>query len=128
VSADGAHGVHPNYTDKHDPGCRPVINGGPVIKVNSSEKYTSTDLTSAYFRTCAEESGVQVQYFVSRNDMPCGSTIGPVTSTRTGILSVDTGNPMLSMHSIREMTGRSDHEKMIKVLTRHLSGTVSIKS
>ena len=127
VSADGAHAVHPNYADKHDPGCRPVLNGGPVIKVNAAEKYTSSDITSAYFKTCAERSGVDVQYFVSRNDMPCGSTIGPITSTRTGIRSVDVGNPMLSMHSVREMAGKSDHDAMIKVLAEHLSGSVSIR-
>jgi len=127
VSADGAHAVHPNYADKHDPGCRPVLNGGPVIKVNAAEKYTSTDVTSAYFKTCAERTGVDIQYFVSRNDMPCGSTIGPITSTRTGIRSVDVGNPMLSMHSVREMAGKSDHDAMIKVLTEHLSGSVSIR-
>ena len=126
VSADGAHAVHPNYPDKHDPGCRPVLNGGPVIKVNAAEKYTSNDVTSAYFRTCAERSGVDIQYFVSRNDMPCGTTIGPITSTRTGIRSVDVGNPMLSMHSVRETAGKSDHEAMIKVLTEHLSGSVNI--
>ncbi|NOQ23431.1 MAG: M18 family aminopeptidase [Candidatus Aegiribacteria sp.] len=126
VSADGAHAVHPNYSEKHDPGCRPVINGGPVIKVNAMEKYTSNDITSAYFRTCAERSGVDIQYFVSRNDMPCGSTIGPVTSTRTGIRTVDVGNPMLSMHSVRETAGKSDHEAMIKVLTEHMKGAVSI--
>jgi len=126
VSADGAHAVHPNYPEKHDQGCRPALNGGPVIKVNAMEKYTSSDLTSAYFRTCAEEAGIDVQYFVNRNDIPCGSTIGPVTSARTGILSVDVGNPMLSMHSIREITGKSDHEAMIKVLTEHMRGSVNI--
>lgn len=128
VSADGAHGVHPNYPKKHDPGCRPVLNGGPVIKVNASEKYTSTDLTSAYFITCAKESNVDVQYFVNRNDMHCGSTIGPVTSARTGIMSVDVGNPMLSMHSVRETAGKSDHESMIKVLTQHMNGSIDISS
>jgi aspartyl aminopeptidase len=126
VSADGAHALHPNYTDKHDPECQPVLGGGPVIKINAMEKYTSSDLTSAYFRTCAELSGVDVQYFVGRNDMPCGSTIGPVTSTRTGILSVDAGNPMLSMHSVRETAGSSDHAAMIRVLAEHMKGSVSI--
>ncbi len=127
VSADGAHAVHPNYPEKHDPGCRPVLGGGPVIKVNAAEKYTSSDVTSAYFKTCAERSGVDVQYFVSRNDMPCGSTIGPITSTRTGIRSVDVGNPMLSMHSVRETAGKADHDAMIKVLTEHMMGSVSIR-
>jgi len=127
ISADGSHALHPNYSEKHDPGCRPVLNGGPVIKVNAFEKYTSSDVTSAYFRTCAERSGVDIQYFVSRNDMPCGSTIGPVTSARMGIKSVDVGNPMLSMHSVRETAGRSDHDAMIKVMTEHMRGSVSIR-
>lgn len=126
VSADGAHGLHPNYTGKHDPGCRPLLNGGPVIKVNAMEKYTSSDITSAYFATCAGRCGVEVQYFVSRNDMPCGSTIGPVTSSRTGILSVDAGNPMLSMHSVREMAGSGDHGDMVRVLTEHFRGNVTL--
>jgi aspartyl aminopeptidase len=126
VSADGAHGLHPNYAGKHDPGCRPLLNGGPVIKVNAQERYTSTDLTSAYFSTCAQRCGVEVQYFVSRNDMPCGSTIGPVTSSRTGIRSVDAGNPMLSMHSVRETAGAKDHGAMVKVLAEHLRGGVSL--
>ncbi|MCK4807098.1 MAG: M18 family aminopeptidase [Candidatus Aegiribacteria sp.] len=127
VSADGAHALHPNYSEKHDPGCHPVLNGGPVIKVNAMEKYTSSDVTSAYFRTCAEKSGVDIQYFVNRNDMPCGITIGPVTSSRLGIRSVDVGNPMLSMHSVRETAGKSDHEAMIRVLAEHMRGSVSIR-
>lgn len=127
VSADGTHSVHPNYSGKHDPGCRPILNGGPVIKVNSMERYTSNDITSAYFRTCAERSGVDIQYFVSRNDMPCGSTIGPVTSARMGIRSVDVGNPLLSMHSVRETAGKSDHGAMIRVLTEHMRGSVNIR-
>ncbi len=128
ISADGAHALHPNYSEKHDPGCHPVLNGGPVIKVNAMEKYTSNDITSAYFRTCADKSGVDIQYFVNRNDIPCGSTIGPVTSARMGIRSVDVGNPLLSMHSVRETAGKSDHEAMIKVMTEHLRGSVSISS
>jgi aspartyl aminopeptidase len=126
VSADGAHGVHPNYPGKHDSECRPVLNGGPVIKVNASNKYTSSDISSSYFSHCAKEAGVNVQYYVSRNDILCGSTIGPITSSRTGIKSVDVGNAMLSMHSIREVTGTSDHEDMIKVFVEHMIGRVSI--
>lgn len=126
VSVDGAHGLHPNYAGKHDPTCRPLVNGGPVIKVNAMERYTSSDVTSAYFAACASDCGVGVQYFVSRNDMPCGSTIGPLTSMKTGIRSVDAGNPMLSMHSVREMAGLSDHSGMTEVLARHLSGEIGI--
>lgn len=126
VSADGAHGVHPNYPGKHNSECRPVLNGGPVIKINAGEKYSSSDLSAAYFSLCAKAADVNVQYFVSRNDMICGTTIGPLTSTRTGIKSVDVGNAMLSMHSVREMAGTSDQEDMIKVFVEHITGTVSI--
>lgn len=126
ISADGAHGVHPNYFEKHDSGCRPVLGGGPVIKINAKERYSTSDLTSAYFKKCAERVDVEVQCFVSRNDMICGTTIGPMVSSRTGIRSVDAGNAMLSMHSVREMSGTVDHESMIKVLGEHLRGTVDI--
>jgi aspartyl aminopeptidase len=124
VSADGAHAVHPNWSDRHDSRARPVINGGPVIKVNAQERYTSTADTSAYFGLCAERAGVEVQHFVSRNDMPCGSTIGPITASGLGIQSVDVGNPMLSMHSVREMAGSADQEDMTEALRVHLEGTV----
>jgi aspartyl aminopeptidase len=126
VSVDGAHAVHPNYPGKHDPGSRPVLNGGPVVKVNASERYTSSDVTAAYFRACAMEAGVKVQHFASRNDIPCGSTIGPVTAARLGLRSVDAGSPMLSMHSIREVAGVSDHAGMIAILEKHLQGGVPI--
>ncbi len=124
VSADGAHAVHPNWSDRHDSRARPVINGGPVIKINAQERYTSSPDTSAYFRLCAEEAEVEVQHFVSRNDMPCGSTIGPITASGLGVHSVDVGNPMLSMHSIREMAGARDHGPMVDVLRVHLDGRV----
>lgn len=124
VSADGAHAVHPNWTDRHDSRARPVLNGGPVIKVNAQERYTSTADTSAYFALCAKEAGVEVQHFVSRNDMPCGSTIGPITASGLGIQSVDVGNPMLSMHSVREMAGSFDQEDMTEALRVHLDGGV----
>ncbi|MCK4670957.1 MAG: M18 family aminopeptidase [Candidatus Aegiribacteria sp.] len=126
VSADGAHGVHPNYPGKHDSECRPVLNGGPVIKVNASNRYSSSDISKAYFSACASAAGVNVQYFVNRNDILCGTTIGPITSTRTGINSVDVGSAMLSMHSVREMTGASDQEDMIKAFVEHMIGSVSI--
>lgn len=126
VSADGAHAVHPNYTGKHDQGSRPLLNGGPVVKINASERYTSSDLTAAYFRACAMEAKVKVQHFVSRNDMPCGTTIGPITAARIGMASVDVGNPMLSMHSVREVAGTSDHAGMISILAKHLQGAVPV--
>jgi len=126
VSADGAHAVHPNYADKHDRKNRPRLNGGPVIKINAREKYTTTPLTSAYFLRCAKLADVEVQTYVNRSDMPCGTTIGPITAARTGIATVDVGNPMLSMHSVREMAGVKDHSYMVRVLEVHLNGAVEI--
>jgi len=128
VSADGAHAIHPNYPSKHDSKNRPVINGGPVIKVNAKQRYSTSDLSTAYFTVCAEKAGIELQHFVSRNDMPCGSTIGPITSTRTGMTSIDVGNPMLSMHSIREMAGTGDHTDMISLLKEHLNGDCRISN
>ena len=116
VSADMAHAVHPNYADRHEPSHRPVIGGGPVIKVNANQAYASDSVTSGLFASLCAEVGVEPQYFVSRTDMSCGSTIGPITAARVGIRSVDVGNPMLSMHSCREMAGTADVEPMIDVL------------
>lgn len=126
VSADGAHAVHPNFSGKHDPGCRPVINGGPVVKINAKERYSSSDLSTAYIRTCADAAEVTLQSFVSRNDIPCGSTIGSITAARTGLPGVDIGSPMLSMHSAREMAGAMDHAAMTTLLVEHLKGTVPV--
>lgn len=108
ISADNAHGVHPNYSDRHDPNHRPRLNGGPVIKVNVNQRYATNSETSAVFQRACAESGVNVQYFVSRNDMPCGSTIGPLTATVLGVATIDVGLPTFAMHSIRELAGTSD--------------------
>lgn len=115
ISADMAHAVHPAFEDKHDSGHRPKLNGGPVLKVNAARRYATEALGSAAFREMARLSGVSPQVFVSRNDMPCGSTVGPGLSARLGMPVVDVGNPMLSMHSIREMAGSQDHEPMIQI-------------
>ena len=116
VSADMAHAVHPNYSDRHEPGHRPVLGRGPVIKVNTEQSYASDAETSAHFATLCEEVGVVPQHFVVRSDMACGSTIGPITAARVGLRAVDVGNPMLSMHSCREMAGSADVAPMIAVL------------
>lgn len=108
ISADNAHGVHPNYSDRHDPNHRPRLNGGPVIKVNTNQRYATNSETSAVFQHACAESGVAFQYFVSRNDMPCGSTIGPLTATALGVATVDVGLPTFAMHSIRELAGTTD--------------------
>ena len=121
-SADGAHATHPNYADRHEPGHQPVIGGGPVIKVNANQSYASDATTAGLFASLCAESGCAPQHFVTRSDLACGSTIGPISAARTGIPTVDVGNPMLSMHSCREMAGAQDVAPMIRVLTHFLAG------
>jgi aspartyl aminopeptidase len=122
VSADMAHGVHPNFPDKHDPGHRPVLGRGPVIKTNVNQSYASDATTAGMFAALCAQVGVVPQQFTPRNDGPCGSTIGPITAARTGIPTVDVGNPMLSMHSCREMAGAADVAPMIRVLEAFFAG------
>jgi len=116
ISADMAHAVHPNYADKHEPGHRPVIGRGPVLKLDANQSYASDARTSGLFAALCRRAGIEPQHFVSRSDVGCGSTIGPITAARVGIPSVDVGNPMLSMHSCREMAGTADVKPMIDVL------------
>lgn len=117
ISADNAHGIHPNYADKHDGNHRPLLNGGPVIKVNANQRYATTDYTSAIFRDLCNKRQVPVQTFVTRSDMACGSTIGPITATQIGVKTLDVGVPTLAMHSIRELAGSEDAWQLSKVLT-----------
>jgi len=125
VSADMAHAVHPNYVERHEARHRPVLNGGPVIKVNSQQRYATSSRTAAVFQDLCRAADVPVQNFVTRTDLACGSTIGPITSTRLGIPTVDVGNATLSMHSIREMGGSKDPERMTRVLSKfYLSADV----
>jgi len=121
VSADMAHAVHPNYPDKHDKQHRPMLGAGPVIKVNVNQSYASDGPAVAAFSAACRALEVTPQYFSSRNDTPCGSTIGPISAARLGVRAVDVGNPMLSMHSCREMAATGDVAPMIRVLTRLLS-------
>ncbi len=120
VSADVAHAVHPNYADRHEPGHKPVIGKGPVIKSHINLAYASDGRTSALFASLCREVGITPQHFVCRADMLCGSTIGPVTAARVGIPVVDVGIPILSMHSSREMAGTADVEPMINVMAAYL--------
>jgi aspartyl aminopeptidase len=120
VSADMAHAVHPNYADKHDKLHRPLLGGGPVVKVNASQSYATDAVAQGAFVEACRAEGVSPQFFVSRNDQPCGSTIGPITAARLGMRSLDIGNPMLAMHSCRETAGSADGAVMRKVLRRML--------
>ncbi len=121
ISADTAHAVHPNYADKHEGRHRPRLGGGPVIKHNANQAYASDAGGTAWFASCATEAGAMVQHFVTRGDLPCGSTIGPLTATRLGLQTVDVGHPMLSMHSIREQAHSADLAAMIDTLAVHLA-------
>ena len=120
VSADMAHAVHPNYADRHEPKHMPHINAGPVIKVNTQQRYATDAETAGLFEALCEEAGVPCQTFVNRTDLRCGSTIGPISAARLGVRTVDVGNPMLSMHAIREMGGAQDPPWMTAVMTRFL--------
>ncbi len=120
ISADMAHAIHPNYSDRHDNQHMPIINGGPVIKSNANQRYATDAVSSAWFESLCKKAGVPVQKFVVRSDLGCGSTIGPITAANLGIRTVDVGNPMLSMHSIREMSGAKDHELLIRAFKEFL--------
>ncbi len=121
LSLDMAHAVHPNYSECHEPGHRPVVGHGPVIKVNANQAYATDAETAGYFvRLC---SGIDItpQHFVTRSDLACGSTIGPIAAARVGVRTADVGNPLLAMHSCREMAGTADVEPMVDVLTAFYS-------
>jgi len=121
ISTDNAHGVHPNYPDKHDANHGPLLNAGPVIKVNANQRYASNSETQALFRHLCEKENIPVQSFVVRSDMACGSTIGPITAAALGVKTVDVGIPQLAMHSVRELCGIQDPEYLYRVLRRHFS-------
>jgi len=116
VSADNAHALHPNYADKHDGNHGPEINMGPVIKTNANQRYATNSDTSAFFKQLCKKADVPVQTFVVRSDMACGSTIGPITASETGVKTLDVGVPTFAMHSIRELAGRWDAYYLFRVL------------
>ncbi len=118
ISADNAHGVHPNFAGKHEPDHMPRLNQGPVIKTNANQRYATNGLTASLFRQLCHKAEVPCQQFVMRNDMACGSTIGPLTAAEIGVPTVDVGVPQLAMHSIRETVGHLDGWYLLRVLTR----------
>jgi aspartyl aminopeptidase len=118
ISADNSHAIHPNFADKHDDNHGPLMNHGPVIKVNANQRYASNSETTGFFRMLAAAEEVSVQSFVVRSDMGCGSTIGPITAGGTGIRTIDVGAPTLGMHSIRETAGTRDAWDLNRLLRR----------
>lgn len=121
ISADNAHGVHPNFSDKHDENHTPLLNHGPVIKVNANQRYASNSQSIAQFKLLCQQSNVPFQSFVTRTDMGCGSTIGPITATKIGVKTIDVGLPTFAMHSIRESAGSQDAYMLYKVLTNYFA-------
>ena len=105
---DGAHATHPNYVDRHEPGHHISLNGGPVVKINANQRYATDAVGQALFADVCEQAGVPLQIYSHRNDIPCGSTIGPLTAANLGMATIDVGAPQLSMHSAREMGGAAD--------------------
>lgn len=118
VSADMAHAWHPNFPAAYEPNHRVMVNAGPVIKVNASQRYTTGVDSAARFIACCERAGVPWQQYAHRTDLGCGSTIGPVVAARLGVLSVDVGSPMWAMHSVRESAGVLDALHMTQALTQ----------
>ena len=116
ISADNAHGVHPNYPEVHEPAHQPLINNGPVIKINNNQRYATNSETAAVFKAVCDDNKIPYQVIVVRSDMGCGSTIGPITATRLGVRTVDVGVPQLGMHSIRELAGAKDVEYLATAL------------
>ncbi len=122
ISADNAHAVHPNYTDRHDANHGPLLNAGPVVKVNAGQRYATASDTAALFCQLCQRLDVPVQHFASRADLACGTTIGPITAAAVGVRTLDIGVPQLAMHSVRELAGRRDGYDLYRVLREYLAG------
>lgn len=121
ASGDMAHATHPNYPERHEPLHQVRVNAGPVLKINTNLRYATDSLGEAAFRLACEQADVPVQTFVVRSDLPCGSTVGPMTAALTGATTVDFGAPILSMHSARELGGADDPALYVAALTAFLS-------
>ncbi len=112
LSVDNAHGIHPNFSDMHDQAHSPKLNAGPVIKVNANQRYASNSESIALLKSICKQHNIAHQSFVTRSDLGCGSTIGPITSASLGVPTVDIGIASFAMHSIRESAGIADVESM----------------
>ena len=117
ISADNAHGMHPNYASKHDNNHMPILNHGPVLKINANQRYATSSVTAALFRQWCDAENVPLQSFATRTDLACGSTIGPITATQIGVQTLDVGVPTFAMHSIRELAGARDAHNLSRVMS-----------
>ncbi|WP_149302557.1 M18 family aminopeptidase [Cutibacterium modestum] len=122
VSSDAGHGVHPNYVEKFDPANHPLLNEGSLLKINANQRYATDGVGGVLWQRACTAAGVPTQDFVSNNSVPCGSTIGPLTATRLGMLTVDVGVPLMSMHSTRELAGTADLAYLSKALGAYWAG------
>lgn len=117
ISADNAHGYHPNYGEKYDPTNHPLMGRGPVIKFNASQKYSSDADSAAVFKIVCEKAEVPYQTFVNHSDVAGGSTLGNILTSQIPLRGVDMGNPIWAMHSVRETGSVADHIYCIKAFT-----------
>lgn len=127
ISADNTHGIHPNYPDRHDGNHGPLLNKGPAIKVNACQRYASNSETAAVVRNLAKKAGIPLQMFITRSDIRCGSTIGPLTAAQTGVKTVDVGVPTFAMHSIRETAGSKDPYYLYRLVQAFFAQANSIR-
>lgn len=118
VSADNCHAFHPNYAEKYDPTNHPLLGGGPVVKFNAAQKYATDAVSAAVFQQVCDKAGVTCQRFVNHSDVAGGSTLGNILTANLAIRGVDMGNPVLAMHSVREMASVTDHENCVKAFIR----------
>ncbi|WP_194893599.1 M18 family aminopeptidase [Catenulispora pinisilvae] len=122
MSSDMSHAVHPNYPERHEPGHRPRLNGGPALKTNVNQRYATDGLGRAIWTDVCERAGIPTQYFVGKNSMPCGTTIGPITAAKLGVTTFDVGITSLSMHSAREMGGADDPHLLASAAAAFFAG------
>jgi aspartyl aminopeptidase len=116
-----AHATHPNYPERHEPGHQIALNGGPVLKVNSNVRYATDATSAAAFVLACEQAGVPLQRYAHRSDLPCGSTIGPITAAVLGVPTFDVGAPQLAMHSARELCGAEDPPRYAAAMAAFLA-------